>query len=163
MHTTAISTFVTLLLFLVHSYLVPYLTLVDVVPDILLIWIVYLAIRRGQLVSTGAGFVIGLVLDLSSGESGMLGLAALTKSVGGFMAGYFFNENRMLQVLSGYQFIVAVFVTSLLHNVLYFLIFLQGSGMGWWDTFLRYAVPTSLYTALLALLPMFIFSRKYVS
>ncbi len=163
MQAAAVYTLVTFLLFLIHSFLIPYLTIVHVVPDILLIWIVYLAIRRGQMVGTAAGFVIGLLLDLSSGEGSMIGLAALAKSIGGFVAGYFYNENRMFQILGSYQFVVAVGVIALVHNALYFLIFLQGTSIEMWDILLQYALPASLYTALLTLLPMFIFARKYTS
>ena len=163
MQVAAAYTLVTFLLFLIHSFLVSYLTIIHVVPDILLIWIVYLAIRRGQLAGTVAGFAIGLLLDLSSGEASMLGLAALTKSIGGFVAGYFFNENRMFQILGSYKFVVAVGVIALVHNTLYFLIFLQGTSIVMWDILLQYALPASLYTALLALLPMFIFARKHIS
>ena len=163
MQTTIVYVIITVCLFLIHSFLIPYLTIVHVSPDILLLWIVFLSIRRGQMVGTAVGFLIGLILDLTSGEVSMLGLSALAKSIGGFAAGYFFNENRVFQILGSYQFVVAVGVITLLHNAFYFLIFLQGTGIPVWDIFLHYAVSSSLYTALLALLPMFVFARKHAS
>ena len=163
MQTTIIYVVITVCLFLIHSFLIPYLTIVHIAPDILLLWIVFLSIRRGQMVGTAAGFLIGLILDLTSGEVSMLGLSALVKSIGGFAAGYFFNENRVFQILGSYQFVVAVGVIALLHNAFYFLIFLQGTGIAVGDIFLHYVVSSSLYTALLALLPMFVFARKHAS
>ena len=151
----------TVLFFLIQFTVAPFLTVIHIAPDILLIWLVYIAIRQGQTTATAAGFIIGLLLDLTSGADGMLGLAALSKSVGGFVAGYFYNENRMLQILGGYQFVVAVGVAGLAHNALYFLIFLQGTEIGWSGSLLSYAIPASAYTALVALLPVFVFSRKY--
>ena len=163
MQTAIVYVVITVCLFLIHSFLIPYLTIVHIAPDILLLWIVYLAIRRGQMVGTAAGFLIGLILDLTSGGVSMLGLSALAKSVGGFTAGYFFNENRVFQILGSYQFVVAVGVITLLHNAFYFLVFLQGTGISVWDILVQYAMPSSLYTALLALLPMFILARKNAS
>jgi rod shape-determining protein MreD len=154
---------ITILLLFIHSFLVPYLAVAHVVPDILLIWVVYLAIRRGQLTATVAGFLIGLVMDLTSEGREMVGLTALTKSVGGFLGGYFFNENRMFQILGGSQFIIAVAVVSLAHHLLYFLIFLQGKNVGFGGMVFQYAVPATLYNVLLALLPMFIIGRKHGS
>lgn len=153
--------FITFLLFILHSFVVPYLAVVHVLPDLLLIWIVFIAVRRGQLAGIVAGFVIGLLLDLTGGEGEMLGLASLTKSVSGFIAGYFFNENKTFQTLGGFQFIFAVFSVSLAHHLLYFIIFLQGTGIGIGGMVLQYVVPGSLYSALMALLPMFIVSRKH--
>jgi len=152
---------VTFLLFILHSLVVPYLAVVHVLPDLLLIWIVYIAVRRGQLAGIVAGFVIGLLLDLTGGEGEMLGLGSLTKSVSGFLAGYFFNENKTFQTLGGFQFIISVISVSLVHHLLYFIIFLQGTEIGFGGMVLQYALPGSLYSALVALLPMFIISRKH--
>lgn len=152
-----------LLFILLQTTLIKYLAIGTIAPDILLLWIVYLAIREGQMAGTTAGFFIGLVLDLLSGKDGMLGLAALSKTVGGFCAGYFYNENKTFQTLGGYQFILGVVVVSIAHNLVYFLIFLQGSEVTLWDAILLYGMPTTLYTAAMGLLPMFAFARKYLS
>jgi hypothetical protein len=78
----------------------------------------------------------------------------------GFAAGYFYNENKISQILGGYQFVLVVAVASIVHNVLYFIIFLQGTEVGWLDAVVLYGFPTTAYTAALALLPMFVFSRR---
>jgi rod shape-determining protein MreD len=154
---------VSLLLLLLSTTLVKFLSIREIVPDILLVWIVYIAIREGQIAGMTAGFLLGLIVDLLSGPDGMTGLSALAKTVAGFLAGYFYNENKTLQTLGGYQFIIALGVVSLVHNVIYFLIFLQGTDMGWWRMVLVYGIPTMLYTAAIGLLPMFAIARKYLS
>ena len=50
----------------------------DVAPDIPLIVVVLLALRRGPEFGCGAGFVAGLLQDAASG--GLLGVQALTKA-----------------------------------------------------------------------------------
>jgi rod shape-determining protein MreD len=149
-----------ILFVLLQTTLVRYLAIETVAPDLLLIWVVYLALREGQSVGTAAGFFLGLLFDLISGTESMLGLAALSKTVAGFTAGYFYNETKTNQILGGYQFILVVAVASIVHNVLYFVIFMQGTEVGWLDAALWYGLPTSVYTAALALLPMFVFSRR---
>ncbi len=150
-----------LILVVLDSTLIKFLSVASIVPDILLIWIVYIAVREGQMAGTTAGFFIGLATAIAGGPEGMFGLAALTKTITGFIAGYFYNENKTLNTLAGYQFIVIVGVCSLVHNVLYFIIFLQGSGVSWLHSVLWYGIPTTAYTALMALLPMFAFARRY--
>lgn len=152
-----------LLFLLLQTTLLKFLAINTIVPDILLIWIAYVAIRQGQIAATTTGFFLGLAMDLLSGRDGMLGLAALSKTAGGFVGGYFFNENKTAQTLQGFRFITVVLVISIVHNLIYFLIFLQGTGLSWWDAVVWYGVPTSLYTAATALLPMFAFARKYLS
>jgi rod shape-determining protein MreD len=98
----------TFLFILLQTTIAQYLAVAGLSPDIALIWIVYLSLRRGQITGTVAGFCTGLVLDLLSGSDGMLGLAALSKTIGGFTAGYFFNENKTLQTLGSYRFILII-------------------------------------------------------
>jgi rod shape-determining protein MreD len=150
----------TLLFILLQTTIGRYLTLAGLPPDIALIWIVYLALRRGQLAGTVAGFFTGLVLDLISGNDGMMGLAALSKTAAGFTAGYFFNENKTLQTLGSYRFIVIILTVALVHNLIYFVIFLQGSGAHWWEAILLYGIPAALYTAAVGLIPTFVFARR---
>ena len=160
MRQTFIDIVLTILFVLLQTTLTQYLAVWGLSPDIALIWIVYLALRRGQITGTVAGFFTGLVLDLLSGNDGMLGLAALSKTAGGFMAGYFFNENKTLQTLGSYRFILIILSVSLVHNLIYFIIFLQGSGAHWWQAILLYGIPAALYTAAVGLIPAFVFARR---
>ncbi len=150
-----------LLLILLHTTLVNTVTLGTAVPDVLLIWIVYLAIQFGQIAATLLGFSIGLLMDLLSGHDGMLGLAALSKSLAGFLAGYFYQENKTEQTLSSARFVVAVGLAALLHNAIYFFIFLRGSDVGWWQAIAWHGVPSTLYTTALSIIPMSVFRRRY--
>lgn len=152
-----------LLFVVLDSTLIKFLSIANIVPDILVIWIVYIAVREGQMAGTTAGFFIGLATTMTGTTGGMFGLAALAKTLTGFIAGYFYNENKIYNTLGGYQFIVIVGIASLVHDILYFTIFLQGSGLSWMQSVLSYGVPTTAYTAMVALLPMFAFARKYVS
>ena len=156
-------TLVSLLLVLLSTTLLRFLTIRDLAPDILLVWIVYIAIREGQIAGTSAGFLIGLAVDLLSGGDGMVGLSALSKTVGGFLAGYFYNENKTMQTLGGYQFLIAVGVVSLVHNVIYFLIFLQGTESSPWRIILSYGMLGALYNIATGLLPMFVIARKHLT
>lgn len=160
MRQVTIDAFLTLLFILLQTTLAQFLAVAGLAPDIALIWVVYIAIRRGQIAGTTAGFVVGVTLDLLSGNDGMLGLAALSKTTGGFLAGYFYNENKTLQTLGSYRFILILLSATFVHNLIYFIIFLQGSGTHWWQDVLFYGVPVAVYTAVVGLIPMFAFARR---
>ena len=145
---------------LLQTTLVHFVAIAGVVPDLVLLWIVGVAVRRGQTPATVTGFALGLFLDLLGGPDGMLGLSSLAKTIGGFVAGYFYNPNKTLQTLGGAQLLLIVLVASAAHNIIYFLVVLQGLGMSWGTMLFRYALPTTAYTIAVALLPMFAYARK---
>jgi rod shape-determining protein MreD len=148
-----------IVLLLVQITFLPYIALGGMLPDILLPWLVVLALRRGQLEATASGFLVGLLQDAVSLK--FFGLAALAKTLAGFMAGYFFNENTTGQTLGSYRFILVVGVSSLAHNLMYFLIFYQGSDLSGAASVLLATIATTLYTCVVTLLPMFIYSQRY--
>jgi rod shape-determining protein MreD len=148
-----------LLLIVVHATILNFVTIGNAIPDIILIWVVYVAITTGQLTGTITGFFVGIIVDLLSG--GVLGLSALAKTLAGFVGGYFFNENKIEQTLSTSKFVIAVGIASVLHNAIYFLIFLQGTDVGWARAVALHGIPSALYTTVLAVVPMAIFRRRY--
>lgn len=151
-----------ILALLLQTGVVRYLSIGGIVPDLLLLWVVALAIRRGQIPATSAGFFLGLAQDILSGDN-LLGLSAMTKTLAGFIAGYFYNENKTLQTLGSYRLLLIAGLVSLVHDSLYFLVFLQGSGISWKGSLLAYGLPTTVYTLAVALIPMFAFARKQLS
>ena len=81
------------LLILVQVTVLKLISIESIVPDVLSVWIVYLAFRQGQLAATVWGFGIGLTVDFMTGN--FIGLAALTKTLCGFVAGYFFMRTKL--------------------------------------------------------------------
>ncbi|MCG8344969.1 MAG: rod shape-determining protein MreD [Chlorobiales bacterium] len=70
----------------VQHYSVSHLAVFGVYPDIVTIYIALAAIRHGQKQGTSYGFIAGIATGLLSGN---IGLEALTKTIEGFVAGYF--------------------------------------------------------------------------
>jgi rod shape-determining protein MreD len=151
---------ISLAVLLAQTLVIPYIAVGTIVPDLVLIWIVYLAVTRGHIAGSTAGFVLGLMMDVLAGDDGMLGLSAFTKALAGFLAGYTFSENKTIQTLTSSQFPLIVTVTALVHNLLYFIVSLQGSDLAWQISIVRFGLPATAYTGLAALIPMFIFSRR---
>ena len=150
--------FISILLIIIQSQAMKLLSLEGMTPDILAIWIVYLALRHGQLSGTMWGFGIGLLFDLVTGS--LIGLSALSKTVCGFIAGYFYNENKTVMTLSSYRFILVVLTVSFIQNTVYFVIFTRGTDIGLLRAIFEFGLATTLYTATVSLLPMFLFARK---
>ena len=69
----------------------------DVAPDIPLIVVVLLALRRGPEFGCASGFAAGLLQDMATG--GLLGVQALTKALVGFFIGALGGRLRVTQPL----------------------------------------------------------------
>jgi len=158
MNRTARNIAVSLALVVLQTTIVRMLSLEGIVPDLLIIWVVYIALTEGQLHGTVWGFCIGLCADILSGS--FLGLSAMTKTVSGFVGGYFFNDNKTQLTLGTYRFLLIVLSVSFLHNLLYFIIFTQGSEIRFWEVVFKFGITTTLYTATVCVIPMFAFSRR---
>ena len=152
------SVLIVLGLLLVQTTFIPFVAIGGFVPDLLLVWVIYTALRRGQIEATIAGFLVGLLQDLVATQ--LFGLAALSKTVAGFLAGYFYNENKIDQILGTYQFILIVGLCSIVHNIMYYTVFLQGADVPLFLTVAEFSFATAVYTTVLSALPMFAFSRK---
>ncbi len=148
----------TLLLLILQTTIIPFVSIANIIPDVLIVWIVYVAIKLGQIPATVAGFLIGIAIDLVSGH--FIGLSALSKTIAGFFAGYFYNENKIDYTIGNYQFLIIVALASLFHNIIYFVIFVQGSEVGFWTAIFQFGLFSTIYTVAFAVLPMFVFSRK---
>ena len=82
---------------LAHATLAPALRIADVAPDIPLIIVVLLALRRGSEFGCAAGFLAGLLQDVAAG--GLIGVQALTKALVGFGLGAAGGRLRVTQPL----------------------------------------------------------------
>lgn len=153
--------FMTILFLLVQTKVMVLFTLEGITPDILTIWVVYLAIKEGQLAAMPWAFGIGLLFDLVTGS--FIGLSALTKTICAFVAGYFHSENKILLILGSYRFLIAVLTASLVHNILYFILFTQGSDISFLRAVFQFGLASTFYTSTVTLLPMMAFARKYIS
>jgi rod shape-determining protein MreD len=93
-------TFIILAVFgggMAHATVSQALRIADVAPDIPLIVVVLLALRRGPEFGCGAGFVAGILQDAASG--GLLGVQGLTKAIIGFTIGAVGANLRVSQPL----------------------------------------------------------------
>jgi rod shape-determining protein MreD len=152
--------FITIILIVLQTTMMRLLSIEGISPDILVIWIVYLAMKEGQMQATLWGFFIGLMFDFITGN--FIGLSALTKTICGFSAGYFYNVNKIQLTLGSYRFLLIVSFVSLIHNIVYFTIFAQGAEIGLLRAAFQLGAITTLYTAIFTLLPMFAFARRYI-
>lgn len=128
-----------------------------ITPDLVIILIVLFTLYNGQLYGTILGAIFGLLFDLMSG--GVLGSAMFSKTVAGFVAGYFFNENKMEFNTSSLFFLLIVFISSALNSFFYLLLTSSEIKLTASYLILEQGILPGFYTSLLSL-PIILFNQR---
>jgi rod shape-determining protein MreD len=133
------------------------LSTLNITPDLVIIAVVYISVSEGKIFGSITGFLAGLIIDLISGS--FLGLMALSYSVAGFIAGGFFTEGD--KYLYKLNFLIIVFLSSIISNFIFYIIYFQGLSLNFLEIFSKYILTTSTYTAIVSLIYI-IFPRKKI-
>ncbi len=147
-----------IVLVIVQKTLIPFISLVGVTPDVLLIFVVLIALREGQIAGTVFGFIVGFMIDIVSGD--FLGLSALTKTIAGFTAGYFYNEMNPLQTLGTYAFFIVVAVAAIVHNIIHFAFLFQGLPVSITEVIFKFIIGSTVYTVFISLILFFYYNSQ---
>ncbi len=135
------------LAFALQTTWIDFLEISSLKPDLVLLALTFIALRKGPLMATCMGFGIGFMQDIYLPAD--LGLNALAKSLVGFAIGY----GRSRIVADNIQVQIALlFAAALCHDLIYYL---GTSAIGLVDLpyfWLRYGLGRAVYTALLGTL-----------
>jgi rod shape-determining protein MreD len=145
---------IAMLLSVAHLLILDLIRVGNFTPDLLLILVVWIAIREGRFTAVVAGFFIGLLFDIVSAD--VIGTNALAKTVGGFIAGFFYREGKEDLILGSFRFLIITFIASVFHNLVYFFFFIKLSELSFITFFLKYGIAISLYTTVFAIFAMLI-------
>lgn len=130
-----------------------------VVPDLLVIYIVVIALLEGQFTAIIAGFLVGLAYDFVSSD--VAGSNALAKLVVGFLAGFFHEEGLEPNGAIGtFRFLGIIALTTFMHNVIYYFFYVQPAELSFISIFLRGGLAGILYTTVVAAIVMLVAARK---
>jgi len=140
--------FITIIITIFHFSFVSFISTNGIVPDIFLIFVVWLAIKEDRLVGIIAGFVLGIYIDFISGDT--MGINALTKTIVGFIAGGFHKKDSIKQIIDEYKFIFVVLLCSVAHNLIYFLFFINIEKQSFILFYLKFGLASAFYTTFIS-------------
>lgn len=146
-----------LILLLLTLDFLPTISIYGVIPNILLIYIIFISQKRGSMKAQITGFYIGFILDLFSLYTGITSLAML---ILGYIAGRLQRHFFIIGLHA--QTAILVFFLSLFYNFLYLVLshFFIKTDVFHLHAFVMIFVK-SMYTALVAPLLFMIFSFFY--
>jgi rod shape-determining protein MreD len=123
------------------------LSSLNITPDLVIISVVFISVSEGKIFGSITGFLAGLTIDLISGS--FLGLMALSYAIAGFVAGGFYTEGD--KYLSKINFLIIVFICSMISNFIYYIIYFQGLSLNFIEIFTKYILTTSTYTTIVSI------------
>ncbi|MGM0443546.1 MAG: rod shape-determining protein MreD [Fibrobacterota bacterium] len=130
-----------------QSTIVSQISIHGVYPNAVLILLFILAIEHGRLAGIWAGFFVGLIIDLYSGDT--LGVHALSNTVVGAFVGIFsrdrFNTGPVFQI-------IILVAAAIIHNFIYS--FMETEGLTAAQILVN-AVPAALYTGIISSVLLF--------
>ena len=147
-----------ILAFILQTTWIHAFEIIGIKPDIVVLVLIYIALRSGCFEATLLGFAIGFLQDIDMPHN--LGLNALANSVIGFAVGWvrlhITADNFLVQIS-------LIFGAVLLHDLIYYI---GDSNIGWSEIpffWLRYSPGRALYTSLIAMvLSAFLILRQYL-
>jgi rod shape-determining protein MreD len=145
-------------LLVIQTTVVQLVSINGVVPDLILILLVFYAVKYGQIYGTVLGFIYGFLFDLITGS--LIGSAMLSKTIAGFIAGYFSNENKREVYLKSYVFSLIVLLCCLADSVVYSFFSSIDLSKSILVLFFEQAMLPALYTAVISIIVSIFYPKR---
>lgn len=143
---------------LIQLTVIPLLSVQEVVPNLMLIAVVYFSILYGQIFGTITGASYGILYDLISGN--LAGSNMLSKTVAGFIAGYFSGETRREKYLYTYSFTLVTFISALIDTTIFSFFSVIDFNTNFLLALFNHALLPSIYTSLVSILVVVVPYRR---
>lgn len=120
---------------------IPLFSIKGITPNLVIIVVISIAFRYGQLWGVIAGFFSGLIFDMFG--TGFVGISSLAYSICAYGVGFLASEQlqRRFSIIIG-----LLFVALVVQDILYFFVISVGTSISFWETLIEQAIPHSLYT-----------------
>lgn len=155
-HVLPIIIFFPVLLF--QLTVIPLISIDGVIPDMILILLVYYSISHGQIYGTVLGALFGFLFDLITGS--LLGSMMLSKTVAGFVAGYYSAETRKEKFLNTYAFILIILLCAVIDSLIYSFFSAVDFNTSIFKLFFDQALLPALYTGVVSSIIIFFPYRR---
>ncbi len=148
-------------LLVIQTTIIPLVSINGIVPDLILILLVFYSMRLGQIYGTVLGFIYGFLFDIITGN--LLGSTMLSYTLAGFIAGYFSNENKREIYFKSYSFALIVFLCTAVESVIKAFFTAIDLNVSLVNLLFRQGLFPGLYTSLLSVVVIMFYPKRSLS
>lgn len=139
-------------------FAVPFISFDNIGPNLILILLVFCTLLNGQIYGSILGFIFGLFFDLLSG--GIIGSAMFSLTSAGFIAGYFFNPNKIETNFSLLNFFFIVFLSATIESFLFTILGPDEFNFDLLKLIFERSVVPGFYTSIIALIVIVLLPKR---
>ncbi|HRS02451.1 MAG TPA: rod shape-determining protein MreD [Bacteroidota bacterium] len=143
-----------LLLSFLQITFVPLIEIAESLPNLVFLYAVWLTLRYGRFVGFISAFLLGLIYDAFSLQ--LIGVSSLSFLFGVFFASFWYKKDKEFLVLNSYIFILIVFASCLIANLIQNLFYLRMSELEFLRLFILKWLGSTVYTSVLSSIIVFI-------
>jgi len=141
----------------IQLVLVPFISIENVTPNIVLLYLLFYSLQHGQISGTIFAFFIGFLYDISS--AGIIGSGMFSYTLAAFISGYFYKENFIEIIQNGKIIIISFMLSSFLFFLFYSILGTESITIENQYSFILFSLYSSLYSTLFAL-SIYLFPRN---
>jgi rod shape-determining protein MreD len=146
------------ILLLVQTTIVNLISINGIIPDLILILLVFYSIKNNQIYGMLMGFIFGFLFDLITGS--LLGSSVISKTICGFTAGYFSNENKREFYLKSYAFPLIVLLCGVIDSFVYSFFSSSSFNSSLMLILLQQGILPGIYTSALSVIVLFFMPKR---
>ncbi len=147
-------------LLVIQTTIVPLIAINGIIPDLIIILLVFYTLKLGQLHGTILGFIYGLLFDLITG--GLLGSSMLSKTITGFVTGYFYNENKKDIYLKSLSFSLIVLLGSTVDSFILSFFSTTDLNISITTFFIEQGILPGIYTTVFSIIVIVFYPRRMI-
>ncbi len=126
-------------------------------PQLVILFVVYVSLREGQLFGMCNGFITGFFHDLL--VTHFLGLTSFLAVIASFVAGFFYKESDVELAARTFNF-TWISAISLFFSELAVLPIIVSGELDYLYMFLKFTIGTTIYTSVFAMMIVFAYGRR---
>ncbi|MGC8596206.1 MAG: rod shape-determining protein MreD [Candidatus Kryptoniota bacterium] len=135
-----------------------FFTISSVAPQFILLYIVYISMKEGQMAGMITGFAAGLFNDLLTTH--FIGYTSFVGVIAAFVAGFFYKESDAELVGKTLNFSWVSALSIFIAQFFSLPLIQSGSDLNYFYVFLKFTFGVTIYTAIFSLIVIFSIGRK---
>lgn len=145
-------------LIMIHIYILNYIEIYGIIPDLLLIISILVTIKEGRFGGLIFSFILCLLFDILNNE--IYGLTSISKLFIVFIAGFYYDEGKSILILSKFKFTLIIFILAIISNFIFYFFDPRILNFTFYNYFVYYILGNSIYTTLISSSVVIYYSNK---